>query len=342
MQLQHSLESDAAHDGRASRVGLDRFRRWLCWTGVLLAALSVIPAQAADWQVVRVAAQGGDFSRVQDAVDAVIRTGQPAEIRIAAGSYRERLNVPKNAPPLHLIGAGATQTEIVFDNYAAKIDPSTGAAFGTSGSASVVIASDDFTAEHLALANDAGPVGQAVAVRLDGTRTAFRDVRFLGNQDTLYLRGTGLAYFRDCYIEGTVDFIFGAGTGLFEGGEIRSLGDGFVTAASTPESAAAGLVFRGVRLTRKDGVSRVYLGRPWRPYAQVAFIGSEIGAHILPVGWHDWDQPATHVTTRFSEYGNHGAGADTSQRVTWAHMLSSAEAAQLDADHLLGDWRPFP
>ncbi|WP_434026838.1 pectinesterase family protein [[Pseudomonas] boreopolis] len=318
-------------------------RRRAGWAMLAWTALAAIPAQAAEgWQVLRVAASGGDFARVQEAVDAAVRAQRPTEIRIAAGDYRERVNVPSNAPPLHMVGASATLTRIVFDNYAARIDPATGQPFGTSGSASVVIAGNDFTAEKLAFGNDAGPVGQAVAVRLDGDRMAFRDVRFLGHQDTLYLRGTGLAYFRDCHVEGTVDFIFGAGTGLFEGGEIRSIGDGYVTAASTPDTARAGLVFRNVRLTAANGVSRVYLGRPWRPYAQVAFVGSELGAHVLPAGWHDWDKPETHVTARFGEHGNRGPGADTSRRAAWARLLSAAEAAQLDAAHLLGSWRPFP
>ncbi|MCC4604693.1 pectinesterase family protein [Xanthomonas campestris] len=309
----------------------------------LLAGLSLGSgtAWAAD-PVYTVAKQGSaGYRTVQAAIDAAVQGGKRAQINIGAGTYQELIVVPSNAPALRLTGAGPTQTVITYDNYASRINPATGTEYGTSGSSSVIIAGNDFTAEQLSLGNHAGPVGQAVAVRVDGDRAAFRNVRFLGYQDTLYLRGAKLSYFLDCYVEGTVDFVFGAGTALFENVQLHSLGDGYLTAASTPQEAARGFVFRNARVTAASGVSRVFLGRPWRPYASVSFIGSQLGAHILPEGWNNWGNAANEATARYSEYQSSGAGANPSRRVKWSRQLTAAQAAAQDRTAILGNWKPF-
>ncbi|MEA9885234.1 pectinesterase family protein [Xanthomonas campestris pv. raphani] len=309
----------------------------------LLAGLSLgsNAAIAAD-PVYTVAKQGSaGYRTVQAAIDAAVQGGKRAQINIGAGTYQELIVVPSNAPALKLTGAGATQTVITYDNYASRINPATGTEYGTSGSSSVIIAGNDFTAEQLSFGNHAGPVGQAVAVRVDGDRAAFRNVRFLGYQDTLYLRGAKLSYFLDCYVEGTVDFVFGAGTALFENVQLHSLGDGYLTAASTPQESARGFVFRNARITAASGVSRVFLGRPWRPYASVSFITSQLGAHIVPEGWNNWGNAANEATARYSEYQNTGAGANPSRRVKWSRQLTAAQAAALDRSTVLGSWRPF-
>ncbi|KQQ82552.1 pectin esterase [Xanthomonas sp. Leaf131] len=309
----------------------------------LLAGLSLgsIAAIAAD-PVYTVAKQGSaGYRTVQAAIDAAVQGGKRAQITIGAGVYQELVVVPSNAPALKLIGAGATQTVITYDNYASRINPATGKEYGTSGSSSVIIAGNDFTAEQLSFGNHAGPVGQAVAVRVDGDRAAFRNVRFLGYQDTLYLRNPKLSYFLDCYVEGTVDFIFGGGTALFENAQLHSLGDGYLTAASTPQESARGFVFRNARITAASGVSRVFLGRPWRPYASVSFISSQLGAHVPAEGWNNWGNTANEATARYSEYQSTGAGANPSRRVKWSRQLSAAQAAALDRNTILGTWRPF-
>ncbi|MDV2452776.1 pectinesterase family protein [Xanthomonas hortorum] len=308
---------------------------------VAVAGLCSNAAIAAD-PVYTVAKQGSaGYRTVQAAIDAAVQGGKRAQINIGAGTYQELIVVPSNAPALKLTGAGASQTIITYDNYASRINPATGTEYGTSGSSSVIIAGNDFTAEQLSFGNHAGPVGQAVAVRVDGDRAAFRNVRFLGYQDTLYLRGAKLSYFLDCYVEGTVDFVFGAGTALFENVQLHSLGDGYLTAASTPQESARGFVFRNARVTAASGVTRVFLGRPWRPYASVSFISSQLGAHILPEGWNNWGNTANEATARYSEYQSSGAGANPSRRVKWSRQLTAAQAAALDRNTILGTWRPF-
>ena len=282
-----------------------------------------------------------DYRSVQAAVEAAVARGGAATIRIRAGSYREVVDIPAGAPPLHLLGDDARNTIIVFDNHASRRNPLSGQPFGTFGSATVFVRADDFTAERLTFANDAGPVGQAVAVAVIGTRAAFRDVRFLGHQDTLYTQGKGLSYFDDCYIEGTVDFVFGAGTALFENCELHSVGDGYVTAAATPEGAAHGYVFRQCRLTAAPGVKRVYLGRPWREHAQVAILDSELGAHIVPEGWHDWGKPERQNTAIYIEAGNSGPGAAGGRRVPWSRQVREVPVDAFDRTHVLGAWKPF-
>jgi len=307
----------------------------------LLALAWALPAAAQ--ATFEVAGDGSArFATVQAAVDAAVAGGAPARIRIRAGTYRGTVAIPAGAPPIELVGDGAATTVIVHDHHASRHDPATGRPFGTYGSATVAVHADDFRARGLTFANDAGPVGQAVALMLAGTRAAFRQVHFRGHQDALYLQGRdSLAWFADCEVEGTVDFIFGAGTALFERCRIHSLGDGYVTAAATPEGRRFGLVFRDCRLTAAPGVRAVYLGRPWRDHARVAFLASELGAHVLPAGWHDWGRPQRQATAYFVEADNAGPGAATAGRVPWSHRLDPAQAAGYTRDAILGPWRPY-
>lgn len=293
---------------------------------------------------ITVDAGGGQAAHrtVQSAIDQAVAHAQPARIHIHAGTYREVVDIPVGAPAIELVGDDAATTTIVFDNFASRQNPATGKEFGTFGSATVAVRSDDFRAQRLTFANDAGPVGQAVALMITGTRAALRDVRLLGHQDTLYLQGQDtLAWFDHCHIEGTVDFIFGAGSALFERCRIHSLGDGYITAAATPQGRAFGYVFQACELTATAGVEHVHLGRPWRPYAKVAFIDSRLGPHILAAGWHDWDKPDNQTTADYAEYGNRGPGADRAGRVTWSRSLAPAEAARHTRQAILGHWRPF-
>ncbi len=174
------------------------------------------------------------------------------------------------------------------------------------------------TFRNLTIRNNAGRVGQAVALHTEGTDLTFINCRFLGNQDTLFLAGhDSEVKFEDCYVEGTTDFIFGPATAWFDRCEIRSKTDSYITAASTPRHVETGFVFRNCRLTADDGVTKVYLGRPWRPYASTAFINCELGEHIVPAGWDNWRDPANEKTARYSETGSFGPGA-RGQRASWA------------------------
>lgn len=148
----------------------------------------------------------------------------------------------------------------------------------------------------------------------------------MGNQDTIYtgLKGTRL-YFQNCYIEGTTDFIFGPSTALFEDCTINSKRNSYVTAASTPQDIEVGYVFKHCKLTANPDVDKVYLGRPWRPYAFTLFIDCEMGKHICTSGWDNWRNSENEKTVRYGEYGSTGEGA-SGERVKWARELSRKEA----------------
>ena len=287
----------------------------------------------------------GDFMTVQEAIDAVpLNRSKTTRIYIRKGTYKERILISEAMRNLHLIGEAAAETILTFDNYASKPN-AFGENFGTFGSSSLFIYASDFTAENLTFENSAGNVGQAVAVMVAGDRVVFRNCRFLGNQDTLYTWGKqSRQYYVDCYIEGTVDFIFGSSTCVFERCEIKAKrAGGYLTAASTPEQNAFGYVFTECRLTADEGVEKVFLGRPWRPYAKTVFIDCEMGAHIHPAGWHNWNNKEAEAHSFYAESGSKGPGSKDSERVSWARTIKRSERKNFRIANVLSgsdDWNP--
>ncbi|TXS91236.1 pectin esterase [Parahaliea maris] len=308
-----------------------------------LCLLLILPlgAVAADFATeMTVASDGsGDFTRLQDAIDASKSFPLlPITIHVKNGVYQEKVDVHAWNTQLSLIGESREGTIIRFGDHFERVDRGRNSTFMTY---TLRVAGNDFHAQNLTIENTAGPVGQAVALHVEADRAAFVNVSIKGYQDTVYLAGEGFrSWFSDCYIEGTIDFIFGQGTALFENCELRSLADGYVTAASTPAQEAHGLVFSECRLTAAPGVDAVYLGRPWRPFANAVFMDSEIGSHILPAGWHNWDDEVNEETARFAEYRNRGPGAERSRRVPWARQLKEPEAAAYRAERLFRGWQP--
>ena len=289
----------------------------------------------------------GDFLTVQAAIDAApdaLHGGQ-YRILVKPGIYRERIIIPWNKRRLLLKGLDAMNTVIVYGNAAPQPWGFAEGTIGTSGSATMFVHAEDVTLEDLTVENDAGRVGQAVALFTNGDRFTARRCRFLGNQDTLYTFGKYSedgghirnAFF-DCYIEGTTDFIFGSSRAWFERCEIKSLADSYVTAASTVQGQPFGYVFKDCRLTAGPGVTKVYLGRPWRPYAQTVFLHCELGAHIRPEGWHNWNNPANEKTAFYAESDCFGPGAAADGRVGWSHQLSPADTARYTWDSVMGPW----
>lgn len=285
----------------------------------------------------------GDFFTVQEAINAVpdFRKESRTTIYIRKGVYKEKFIIPASKINVSLIGAeGAV---ISGDDYASKPNRF-GENMSTSGSASCYIYAPDLICENLTFENTAGRVGQAVACFVAGDRVIFRNCRFLGNQDTLYNFGKHCRqYFEDCYIEGTVDFIFGSSTAVFNRCTVHSLSKGYLTAPSTPQDEAYGYVFIDCRLTAADGVEKVYLARPWRPYAKSVFIHCEMGGHILPVGWHNWNKKDAEKTIFFAEYENTGAGAATKkERAKFGRQLKNLKGYSIE-EILAGEdgWNPL-
>lgn len=289
-----------------------------------LLSVSILSLSAAEPHYDFTVAQdgSGDFTTVQEAINAVpdFRKANRTTILIKKGNYKEKVIIPECKINLSLIGEDGAV--ITYDDYASKLNRFSEEK-STSGSASCYIYAPDFIAENLTFENSAGPVGQAVACFVSGDRAIFRKCRFLGNQDTLYTYGYPTRqYYEDCYIEGTVDFIFGKATAVFNRCDIHSRGKGYVTAPATPEDSRYGYVFHNCRLTAADGVENVPLSRPWRPYAQAVFINCELGKHISPAGWDNWGKASNEQTVNYAEYNSKGPGANPSARAPYSSQLT--------------------
>jgi len=291
----------------------------------------------------------GDFKTISDAL-----TSGSTDIRIKSGVYHEHLTIDR--PNVHLRGLGAKPQDVVL-----SYDLSAGTAGGTTKSASVTVSGDDFYAENLTIENTftrhhplTAEGSQAVALKVTGDRAVFRRVRFLGYQDTLHPASKhcdsdsgpcipARQYFEDCYIEGHVDFIFGDAMAYFVNCEIHALAHNTVMLTAQSRHYAderSGYVFDHCRITADPGAQHVYLGRPWRAYATVVFLNTEMPAAIEAAGWHEWEhngKPSL-PTSFYAEFHSTGPGANPQRR-----QLTEAEAAPFGRQQFLaGDdqWNP--
>ncbi|WP_295768252.1 pectinesterase family protein [uncultured Mucilaginibacter sp.] len=303
-----------------------------------------------------VAADGsGNYKTIQEAVNSVRDLGQKRVIiHIKKGIYHEKLVIPSWKTNVSLVGESAESTIITNNDYSGK--PVTGGkdAYGkdkmtTYTSYTVLVQGDGFEASNLTIENTAGRVGQAVALHIEADRCIITKCRLLGNQDTLYTaKSNSRQFYQDCYIEGTTDFIFGEATVVFQHCTIRNLTNSFVTAAATTANQEFGYVLMDCKLIADSTVKKALLGRPWRPYAKTVFIRCEVGAHISPQGWNPWKGdamfPDKEKTAFYAEYKCYGAGAKTTERVTWSKQLTDKEAKKYTLQNILGgkdNWNPL-
>jgi pectinesterase len=301
--------------------------------------ISAGPGSAAD---ATVSATGdGDFKTVQEAINQTPQTtsaDHPWIILVKPGTYKERLYVQREKRFVHLVGEDAATTTITYNMYAGMKGPD-GLDIGTFRTPTVTIDADDFSVEKLTLENSAGPVGQALALTVNGDRVSFRNCVFRGFQDTIFLN-RGRQHFENCEIIGAVDFIFGGATAWFEKCTITCVRDGYITAASTPAEEPYGFVFSDCTIaTTKPGM-KIYLGRPWRPFASTIFLNTHMPEAIRPEGWHNWGKPEREQTSRYAEFNSRGPGANPHKRVAWARNLEAAEAAALKPTVVLDGWKP--
>ena len=258
--------------------------------------------------------------------NALTLAGDGDTIHMAAGSYRLKATI--RTPNLTLIGEGAEQTEIVWDDFAQKIHAD-GKEYNTFRTWTLAICADGVHLEALSVVNDAlhpEKKGQEVALSVYGDRFSAEKCILRSTQDTLFagplphdlierydgflpdeLRADRLLSqrFTDCRIEGTVDFIFGCGNAVFEHCEIHSLLDarnvGYVAAPAHALEQKEGFLFRDCRFTAEDGVSGIYLARPWRDYGLASFENCAYGTHIAPEGFDKWNDTNRDRTARFYE-----------------------------------------
>jgi pectinesterase len=286
-----------------------------------------------------------EFRNIDDAIE-VCRAFMEYHkvIFVKKGVYKEKLIIPSWLNNIEICGEDRDNTIITYDDHANIKLPATGKPMGTFRTYTLKIEGNNITLKNITIENNAAKLGQAVTLHTEGDKLVFVNCRFLGNQDTIYtgIAGTRL-YFKDCYIEGTTDFIFGPSTAWFENCTIKSKINSYVTAASTPADQVYGYVFNHCRLIADDNVNQVYLGRPWRPFAYTLFMNCDLGRHIRPEGWFNWSNPENEKTARYMEYNNTGAGAKTSNRVGWCRQLTKKEAAKITLSEVFkecNDWIP--
>ena len=318
-------------------------------TLILLAVIATLAAQAASKydnpDTLVVARDGtGEFRNIDDALE-VCRAYMDYHkvIFVKKGTYKEKLIVSGWLTNIEILGEDRDKTIITYDDHANVSIPQRPKGMGTFRTYTVRVDGNDITFKNITIENNSARLGQAVALHTNGDRLRFINCRLLGHQDTGLTAGEGFRVdFKDCYIEGTTDFIFGPATAWFEHCTIHSKANSYITAASTPAASPYGYVFHNCDLTADSNVNKVYLGRPWRDYAYTLFINCNLGKHIRPEGWHHWEKHREQ-TARYREYNNHGEGAATSQRASWSKQLTKKEAALITLENVFKRdtmWRP--
>lgn len=317
---------------------------------ILLAVASITAATAANKydnpDTLFVARDGtSEFRNIDDAIE-VCRAFMEYHkvIFVKKGVYKEKLIIPSWLTNIEICGEDKENTIITYDDHANIFIPGTNRKMGTFRTYTVRVDGNDITFKNITIENSAARLGQAVALHTQGDRLVFVNCNILGNQDTIYTGGINTRlYFKDCHIEGTTDFIFGPSTAWFEYCTILSRINSYITAASTPKGVEYGYVFNNCKLLAAEGVDKVYLGRPWRPYAHTLFINCDMGKHILPVGWYNWNNADNEKTARYEEYNNYGEGASTKSRVSWSRQLTKKEAAKVTLQNVFKQndgWMP--
>lgn len=277
----------------------------------------------------------GEFKTVNKAIE-VCRAFMSYHkvIFVKKGIYREKVIIPSWLTNIELLGEDRDKTIITYDDHANREDFNPafdeGHKMGTFRSYTLKIEGTNITLKNITIENSCPRLGQSVALHTEGTRLLFINCRFLGNQDTVY---TGqpytYLYFKNCYIDGTTDFIFGPSTAWFEGCTIMGKINSYITAASTPKDAKYGYIFNNCKITVGKECKSLCLGRPWRPYAYTLFMNCDLPKEIKPEGWYNWGDPNNEKTARYMEYNNRGKGAQPEKRVAWAKQLTKDEAAKI-------------
>ena len=318
-------------------------------------ALNEFPMPADSKYDAVVSADGsGTHTTIQAAIAAAPENSDKwFTILVKPGNYEGPFLIPKEKRHVRILGEEMDNTVLTWPYNVNEHQPGNTYQFNPG----MAVAADDFSAEYLTIENTSGDHGQALALRVDDDRAVFNHCRIVGWQDTLMVN-QGRQYFTNCYIAGRVDFIYGSATAVFDHCEIHSRNGGHVTAASTPQEHPYGFVFLHCHLTGDaqawvnptnlavgGTTNRVYadLGRPWRPYASVAYLNCEMDGHIRATGWNNWGKVANEATARYAEYHNIGPGAVAAKRVNWVRRLTDDEAKEFTVEKIFGGadaWKP--
>lgn len=298
----------------------------------------------------------GTYTTVQAAIDnAPANLTVPYTIFIKNGKYFEKINIPSNKPFLQMTGESVGNVILTYNDYAGRM-LTCNSTVGTQNSASFTVGASDFVAINITFVNSFGDGSQAVTLLVNADRAVFKNCRFLGNQDTIYLKGTGAPrdYFKNCYIDGNVDFIFGSAIAVFDSCVVyaksrTAAGASFITAPNTPSGQNYGLVFRDTRLPNNTGATSYYLSRPWpspdvpSTRQKAVYLACLLSSHIQAAGWTTWDANTVTANLTYAEYNSkyfNGLPVDISQRVSWSQQLSVTDSATYTFANMFGTWNP--
>ncbi len=283
----------------------------------------------------------GDYKYIQEAIDAMrVYPLAPITLYIKNGVYNEKIELPANNTDVTFIGEDVDKTIIVFNDYSGRGKLTTFTSF------TAKISGNRFRAENITFSNNAGRVGQALALYVDADKAVFRNCKFLGDQDTIFTAGeTARQLFVNCYIEGTTDFIFGPSTAVFQNCIIKGKANSYITAASTTPGKKFGYVFLDCKITATEEVTKLFLGRPWRAHAKTVFIRCELPLQIAPEGWHNWGNVDNEKTVFYAEYKSEGPGVPrvgnlNSYRVPWSKQLAPKEADAYTPENIFASDNP--
>lgn len=278
----------------------------------------------------------GEFKYIQEAIDAMrVYPLAPITLYIKNGVYNEKIELPANNTDVTFIGQNIDSTIIVFNDYSGR------GKLTTFNSYTAKISGNRFKAQNITFSNNAGRVGQAVALYVDADKALFINCKFLGDQDTIFAAGeTSRQLFVNCYIEGTTDFIFGPATAVFQNCIIKEKSNSYITAASTTPGKKFGYVFFDCKIEVADEAKKVYLGRPWRAHAKTAFIRCYMPKEIVAEGWNNWGNAENEKTVLYAEYNSSGPGANPSGRVKWTKQLTDKEASAYTLENIFSSGNP--
>ncbi|UOQ97545.1 pectinesterase family protein [Hymenobacter sp. 5317J-9] len=285
----------------------------------------------------------GNFRTVQAALDAVpLNNKTPIIIFIRKGIYKEKLNLAKKQNFVKLMGEDLNTTILTFDDYNGRT-PANGEPLGTSEASTFRAFGNDFSAENITFENTAGTVGQGPAMWVYGDRAKFVNCRFLGFRDTLYVYGYGSRqYYKNCYIEGTTDYILGSATAYFEECTLFcKTGGTVIIAASTPDSIRYGIVLQRCKIGGEAPPDSYFLARPWKPFGKTVLLNCELSNIIKPKGWDHWGKESNKQDAFFAEYKSTGDGAAPKARILWSRQLTPQQAAFYTREAVLGNWNPL-
>ncbi len=272
----------------------------------------------------------GDYKYIQEAIDAMrVYPLAPITLYIKNGVYNEKIELPANNTDVTFIGEDVDKTIITFNDYSGRGKLTTFTSF------TAKISGNRFIAQNITFVNNAGRVGQAVALYVDADKAVFKNCKFIGDQDTIFSAGeTSRQLFVDCHIEGTTDFIFGPSTAVFQNCTIKEKTNSYITAASTTPGKKFGYVFLDCKITAADEATKIFLGRPWRAHAKTVFVRCEMPAQVVAEGWNNWGNPEIEKTVLYAEYKSKGPGGNAAGRVGWSKQLTDKEAAAYTLENI--------